>query len=246
MRRGSNRATAVMLFMAALALTCTAGRASEPATTDTSSESPRIVLVWHDAHRLYPGSYGGVAREVASLLTPLDLELSWQPVERYDPELDDRTILLRIVLMPSDPAGPGWELGEDVMGAVLPSEGHARSIYIFYKTLVRGLKIKALDGRLPDLNERKLIERALGRVVAHEMVHAVAPAVGHAHRGLMRSGVTRSFLARDDVVVATSLRRALVTGVERILAMPSSSLGLDTMPRAVRRAAGPERSTTPN
>ena len=234
MRMGWSRAARVMFLFGSLALTVRGARGEEPAESP-----PRLLVVWHDAHHLYPGTHRGVAREVASLFAPLDVEMHWQGAKQYDPALDVRTILVRVVLLPSDPSGPGWELEEDVMGAVLPSNGRKRSIYIFYKTVVRGLKIKAHDGRLPDLNERDLLERALGRVVAHEMIHAVAPSVRHAQHGLMRRGVTRSFLARNELVLAGSLKSAFEAGVVAILSSTSSPVASGAAgPQAVRHAFG--------
>ena len=218
------------------------GTARGGAVETAASTKPRLLVVWHDAHRLYPGHHGGVAREVTSLFGPLELEMHWQRAGQYDPPLDARTILLRIVLLPSDPDGAGWELGGDVMGAVLPGTGRTRSVYVFYRRLVRGLKLKSQEGRVPDLNERKLLEKALGRVVAHEMVHAVAPSVRHAKRGLMRPSVTRSFLAGDDVVVSGSLKQAFFAGIERALATPSASMAspVDPVTPQVLRQASDE------
>lgn len=236
-KNGWSRKPLSAAMVVALLLAVSTARADDGGRPE-SPAAPRLLVVWHDAHGLYPGPHGGVAREVASLFAPLELEVHWRRAERYDPPLDERTMLLRIVLMPSDPSGAGWGLKEDVMGAVLPSNGRARSVYIFYKALVRGLKMKLREGRIPDFRDRKLLERALGRVVAHEMVHAVAPAVRHAERGLMGSGVTRSFLAQEDVVVSEPLRRAFVTGVERILSTTTTALaprpGGPAAPRAVR------------
>ncbi len=239
MKKGSSQGRLVVLLVASTALSMGLGRADDRAETE-SFPTPRLLVVWHDAHRLYPGTHGGVASEVASLFGPLELEMHWQKAKRYDPRLDERTVLVRIVLTPSDPSGPGWGLGEDVMGAVLPGDGRARSVYIFYNTLVRGLKMKSQEGRHPDLNERKLLTKALGRVVAHEMIHAVAPTVGHEKRGLMRRGVTRSFLARNDVVVSRPVEQAFLAGVENILATTSASVASaavdDATPQVVRHA----------
>jgi hypothetical protein len=229
------------LILLLAVLTRATGMASADDDTKAGSLSaPRLLVVWHDAHRLYHGTHTEVAHEVQSLFDPLELEMHWQQAKRFDPPLDERTILLRIVLMPSDPAGPGWGLKGDVMGAVLPGNGRARSVYVFYPTLVRGLKLKPREGRLPDLDEREVLEKALGRVVAHEMVHAIAPDVQHAKHGLMQPSVTRSFLASHDVVVSEPLRQAFLAGVVRILSSTSSSVASGAVdqgtPRVVRHA----------
>jgi hypothetical protein len=141
--------------------------------------------------------------------------MRWLESIEYDERLDEGSILLRIVLTPSNPSGPGWGLEGDVLGASPPGNGRVRSIYIFYKRLKRTV---ARNTPNPPV---RLLEKALARVVAHEMIHAVAPSVRHAKRGLMRPILGSSFLARNDVVVSSPVRQAFLAGAESILATAS-------------------------
>jgi hypothetical protein len=157
--------------------------------------------------------------------------------------LDENTILLRIVLMPSKPSGSDWGLEEDVLGAFLPGGGRSHSLYVFYRNLARAVKIPDRFGRLPDIQELRRLSRALGRVVAHEMIHAVAPTQRHASGGLMRKGLAYSFLVKDDVELEERLIAALVSGVYNLLAPPVEvAEGVPARAsQTARRASGLER-----
>ena len=214
MKKASSRGRLVVLLVASLSLSLGMARAGGRAETGLL-EAPRLLVVWYDGHRLYPGTHGGVAREIASIFPPLELEMRWLESIEYDERLDERSILLRIVLTPSDPSGPGWGLDGDVLGAAPPGNGRVRSIYIFYHKLKR-----AVARNTPNPPVR-LLEKALARVVAHEMIHAVAPSVRHAKRGLMRPSVGSSFLAGHNVVASSPVRQAFLAGAESILATAS-------------------------
>ena len=217
MKRGSTVGTRAVLLVVAQGLFVGNALTEDRAATIISQKPCKLLVVWHDPHYLYPGKYGGVAREVADLFAPLELEMEWRPAELHDPELDENTALLRIILLPSDPAGDGWGLDEDVTAVYLPSHGPARSVYIFYNTLVQRLNIGSQRGRVPVATERRLLDKALGRVVAHEMIHAVAPTMHHLDHGLMRPKVTHSYLARNEFSVSEEVKHAFVAGVHGIL-----------------------------
>ena len=53
--------------------------------------------------------------------------------------------------------------------------------------------------------------RALGRVVAHEMVHALAPQRGHASRGIMQRQLTRRLL-RAALMSGSTASRSRIRG----------------------------------
>ena len=213
--------TRVIALLVAL-LSFSVGTTRAAGLAQAEGEAPRLVAVWYDGHRLYRGAFSGVAREVASIFDPLELEIRWQEALEHDPPLDERTILLRIVLTPSDGSGPGWRLRGDVLGAAPPGNGRIRSIYIFYKEVVREVAKGMPNGGIlqPPV---KLLEKALGRVVAHEMIHAVAPSISHTKRGLMRPAVGSFFLAGNkNVVLSHPVAQAFVAGAESIAATSRS------------------------
>ncbi len=136
----------------------------------------------------------------------------------------------------------------DVMGAFLPGGGRSHSLYVFYRNLVRAVKIHGRPSRRPDIRELRRLSRALGRVVAHEMIHAVVPTEQHGSGGLMRKGLGYSFLVKDEVALEEQLIEAFLSGVDGLLA-PSvappvaivEGVPVRSAPRTVRTASGLER-----
>ena len=80
------------------------------------------------------------------------------------------------------------------MGLVMREQEPSRAIWVFLRsvrwTLGHDLGRR---GRASRADSRELA-LALARVVAHEVVHAIAPDEPHSHRGLMSHSLNRSFL----------------------------------------------------
>jgi hypothetical protein len=218
---GKHGVVALVVLVSTLSVGITDATGSHNGIEDRIKGGRRLLMVWHDAHGLAPGgTFRGMVREVERVFGPLALDIEWMKAELEEPALDERTVLLRIVLMPSEPSGSDWGLEEDVMGAVLPGDGRSRSLYVFYKNLTRAVKIDDHPDRLPDIRELRGLARALGRVVAHEMVHAVAPSQRHSSRGLMREGFGYSFLIKDEVALDDRLKKEFLSGIDGILVPP--------------------------
>ena len=215
------RVVRLVLFIGAFSFGITETVGAQKGIEEQRTRGPRLLMVWHDAHGLAPnGTFQGMVCEVEKLFGPVGLDIEWMEAELDDPPLYGNTVLLRIVLMPSKPSGSDWGLEEDVMGAFLPGGGRSHSLYVFYRNLVSAVKIHDRPTRLPDIRELRRLSRALGRVVAHEMIHAVAPAEHHAPGGLMRRGLAYSFLVKDQVVLDERLVEAFVSGLDGLLAPP--------------------------
>jgi len=97
---------------------------------------------------------------------------------------------VRVHLWPRD--GTFLQTSPMAMGAVRLQNGHElESAHVFVpvvvQTLTRG------RGSVADLTNLEL-GRGLGRVVAHELIHAVATRLPHSRHGLMHHGMTTEFL----------------------------------------------------
>ena len=129
------------------------------------------------------------------------------------------SIDLRVVLVPSEPSGPGWRLPANTLGAtVLDGLNAPPAVYIFYKTIAASLRLHRFGGR-PGTNSYFLgrASRALGRIVAHEVAHAIAPGEPHARDGLMRAGLAPEFfLAKGDVLIDAQWKRVLAQGMSQL------------------------------
>jgi len=239
MKQVSNIATLLLLLVASLAIFGGPTRASAQAESE-SQQAPLVLVAWYDRHHLYAGGTQDLAREVTSVLEPNGVEIRWWENIEDDFHLDERTILVRAVLTSSDASGRGWGLNEDVLGVTPLVNGQVRSIYIFYNRLIREVARSVSD----DVTQRppvELVERALGRVVAHEMIHAVAPAVQHSNHGLMRASLSNSVLSGMNMAISPREREAFLAGAKNVLAAGSASKFSGTMERTALEVRGMER-----
>ena len=111
MIHGKRRVVALVLLIGAFGFGITETVGAPSGAEDRLTRGTRLLIVWHDAHGLAPnGTFRGTVREVEKLFGPLGLEIEWMRAEVEDPPLDDNTILLRIVLMSSEPSGSDWSL----------------------------------------------------------------------------------------------------------------------------------------
>ena len=113
--------------------------------------------------------------------------------------------------MSREPSGPGWRLQANTLGAtVVDGRLAPPAVYIFYKSVVATLGLRERPRKLPDTYFLGRASRAFGRVVAHEVAHAIAPGEPHARDGLMQAGLEPVFLTAkggtDDT--ARARRRA--------------------------------------
>jgi len=177
---------------------------------------------WVDPAGSLPCPFDEVASEVSRLLVPLDLRVRWLAAAG---PTDVAAVEHEVVLLARDRS---HTLG-DVMG-VTHMEGDHGMIWIVLPTVERILFIPSGPAETMGGDDARLLARALGRVVAHELVHAVAPGLRHARRGLMSGRLGRSALVGSSLSLDPSSARAV--------------LGVDVPPsgRAPTRArAGPGR-----
>jgi hypothetical protein len=82
------------------------------------------------------------------------------------------------------------------MGAVLSKTAPQNAVYVFFSSAVRtaGYKPSVLRSRMLSEHEKRNVSHTLSRVVVHEIIHAVAPELPHAEKGLTSPKLTRRFL----------------------------------------------------
>lgn len=182
-----------------------------------------LVLEWMDPHKLLPVGERWVAKETVRVLGAADVGARWDWSRERDRDGEtsesSHEHRLRVVLVPSEPSGPGWRLPSHTLGAtVLAGANAPPAVYIFYKTVAASLRLHRFGGR-PEANSYFLgrASRALGRIVAHEIAHAIAPGEPHARDGLMRGELAPDFfLAKGDVLIDAQWRHVLAQGMSRL------------------------------
>jgi hypothetical protein len=172
-----------------------------------------LTLVWYDTYRLLPGSFESMAREVIRIYDEVGVDIVWEPGrEDFIDGVDLDPLRVDVVLLPTHPAN--WGLKSDAMGVATYREGAKGSVYIFFPALIRTLALDARAGDLKHPRAWKMVSRGMARVVAHELLHVMAPQHPHTDGGLMNENMSRRYLERPlvhlDDVSARVLRGEII------------------------------------
>lgn len=182
--------------LAAAVLTASAGGAEE----SHDARPAALVVRWHDPSRALPFDHAVLAGEVQSVLAPSGLELDWQAAA---PDQSDAGSTVRVVLLAAEQAGPS-----DVMGSV-QRRGTSRTAWINLPGVERTLGL-APDRRKPrPPGSDRSLAHALSRVIAHELVHLLAPDLPHTRDGLMAPRLGRPFLTRQRAALSPAVAAAV-------------------------------------
>jgi hypothetical protein len=179
--------------------------------TQTRLDFPlRLTLCWYDAYELLPRSLETTFEEVIGIFEEVGVEIQWEMAVDADKDKNaiDNPLKYFVILLPS--SSSSWGLEDHVMGVATHREGMKGSVYLFFPQIAGTLRFDGEDSP----RAVKLLARAVGRVIAHEMVHILAPHHPHTDGGLMNRNLTRCFLTRgvarldpvSAVVVRTEVR----------------------------------------
>jgi hypothetical protein len=86
-------------------------------------------------------------------------------------------------------------------------------------------------------SEQADLSLAIARVVAHEVVHAVAPREPHTARGLMHGNLDRVFLTGREAIVDPGCAEAFLKGLARLAAPAPAPATAETGAAGDRLAA---------
>lgn len=167
----------------------------------------RLHLGWHEVDRAPADEFEGATREVASLLAQAGVETAWCQGLDANGEMQGEIV---VVVVDTEARGR-----HAVMGAA--SARTSRAVWIFRRNVVRGLGLEGMPLSSWSRNQRAMLAQALGRVAAHEIVHALAPGRPHDRGGLMAGVQGRSFLLGKHVKLSSEVRAAVRNGAERRL-----------------------------
>ncbi|MFI5007564.1 MAG: hypothetical protein ACHQKZ_08985 [Solirubrobacterales bacterium] len=195
------------LVLAALLLAAPAAGAERTDTaTDLALRAPHTVrLVWWDPERVVSQDFDRLESEVQAVFRPIGIEIVSRRAEGASV-----TGELNVVFLSGDRA-PGHER-QRAMGRVKRDRNTA--LWIFTGTVREALGLARPAGGNKALAELRDYPRALGRVVAHEIVHTLVPDEPHASSGLMQASLGRDFLAGPRAPIdrrfASALARRLL------------------------------------
>lgn len=177
-----------------------------------SAPTPTFTLVWHDSAHLFPAA--GLSRlsgEMEALFRRNGLSVTFHAAREHEDLLSIPEPRVNAVVVPRE----DWRFGlpPNTMAATLGARGAKYTIFVFYPGVRR-----TLGYREDELSPRQISElsRALARVVAHEVVHVLAPERGHAESGLMSGNLGRKELLADAIVLDPRSRESARARIEAL------------------------------
>lgn len=194
-------------------------------------EEPTLTLVWHDSSHLFPPSgLALLAEEMETLFRQNGLSVRFHAAAENEDLRGIPEPRVNAVVIPGEDRRFG--LPRNTMAAALGERGESYSIFVFYPGVRRTLGYHETRTSPRQIAE---LSRALARVVAHEVIHVLAPERGHAESGLMSGKLTREKLLADGIELDLSSRESAGARIE---ALGSSSAARSKFPIP----AGPLRS----
>jgi hypothetical protein len=160
---------------------------------------PDLRLVWFDPSDVASGSALVARAETANLLARMGVTVVWR---RGAPGEMRRTDEVWVILVSEGPPAQGVP----VLGATPKRHTFAPVAWVRVPN-VRAAVGVSRSGSLLGIDQIR-VGTALGRVIAHEVVHAVIPSVGHG-RGLMSRSLDRRRLTAPSILVEPETALAL-------------------------------------
>src|SRR5207247_2020923 len=179
---------------------------------------PRLRLVWIDVLDRAPYAFQNAARETSAILADAGVQASWTLGDASTVTSGEE---LKIVLLAG--AANGARLPEHVMGGTHRG-GQSHATWVYLSNVLWALGLEDHGARRLSVQEEEQVARALGRVVAHEIVHAVAPDLPHTAHGLMAGKLGRADLLQGSAALAPAEQRAFRA------ALPGFTLAMASAP----------------
>lgn len=227
----STRFAAAVVMMASIAAVA-AAESREPADVEGLAAPRRLEpappapdplharLVWIDPARVATGVEAGARDEARSILKKMGLSVAWR---RGDAAEVARPGEVRVILLDRAAARAPGVL---VLGAT-PATFEGEPFVWVHVPSVRAVVGLRPDG--PPATVEPPLTRAfgvaLGRVVAHELVHALAPSVPHG-TGLMSEKLTRRQLTAVTLPVAPEIGLAVRAALRGEPSLPAPDTGI--------------------
>lgn len=168
--------------------------------------SPALRLVWNDPSGVVV-PFARMARdETSRLFDEAGIDVAW--VAGGETLAPDEVWVILL-----DRPGP-CEAGGIVLGATPKGGQRASHIWVHLPSVMAVLGLGGRELHALDVVQRRSLGLALGRVIAHEIVHAIAPAVPHGG-GLMATRLRARELTGTEMAVPASVASAVVASLSR-------------------------------
>ena len=200
-----------------LTLAMTFAFAMGQTAVEGSDPDHKLRLAWFGGKLDFPVHFKTVSREVEGTFADLGIDVVWADPTAPSPRV------LKIIVLPVEPSA--WNLPADTMGVYLGDDGLQPAVYIFVRNVLQALSLDGRMARIPTLKERHQIARALGKVVAHEIIHALTPDCTHESEGLMRNSLGRYLLLNQRDPLESRRVESIFRGLRRLNQKPTLAEG---------------------
>lgn len=173
-----------------------------------AEDLPSLRLVWIDVRGSASFAFPLAAQEAAAILSEAGIATMWTLATLSTETTDDE---LTILLMGE--AVEGTRRSHRIMGCTHRG-GRARATWVYLSSVLWALGFQGRAGRGMLAREQEEVGRALGRVVAHEIVHVLAPDLPHTQSGLMAGWLSRPLLVCSRVSLTPREGQALRAALE--------------------------------
>jgi hypothetical protein len=175
----------------------------------TNAPAADVRLVWVDVAGVARLFFPEARQEIVALLERVGLRAT---VREGDVRGISDGSELTVVVLPGLP--PGAHLNARVMGATHRTPEGVRAIWVYASVVGATLGLDARSGGFWSLAQRRQFGTALGRVVVHEVVHALAPQRPHDREGIMAERLGRAQLLQGRLDLQGPTARALRDSVK--------------------------------
>lgn len=166
-------------------------------TLMAAATEPRFELALFDRVNLSPAFFEEMSGELARVLPAREVEFVWLPANDqlavYSPQGE-----IQLILSPSPPEV--WGFDESIMAAVLSPKRQVPGgvIVVFPARVARVVGARRYRNFSDRTPRDSRLARAVGRVIAHEVVHVVAPDHRHGDEGIMQENQSRTSLLAPE------------------------------------------------
>jgi len=172
---------------------------------------PALELLWFDPARTLPTAATDVlAEEVREIFQGLGVDVAFRVAATDATYGHGPTLEVPIILLKDDPIVS--RRSSRVLGLVVRHQEPSRAVWAFLENVRWTLGLDRKGDFAPGARDRAL-GLALARVVAHEVIHAMAPEEPHAKAGLMSHSMNRAFLLGDNAPLDARCGRAFLSGL---------------------------------
>jgi len=172
-------------------------------------ERSTVTLGWLDPDQRLQSGFDTMAQEVNFIFGQIGVEVEWKLGDGRT--IDRKPGEILVILQPASP--PGLILSAGTMGAVSRQKESRHIVFVFHQEVAEAIGV-ALHApyRITPLQRHELAT-AVGRVVAHEVIHAVAPAHPHGAEGIMQHRLSELQLVRGKLEISPRCLSAFVEGL---------------------------------